>query len=210
MAHLRSAALSYPARFSLRALPRDLEELPGGGEALRRELVRPTGEKLIEERFAVLDESGARIGSAVVAYRPEDAPPPGESPYRPWVRTVARSLLEPRDEDEAEAYREMVSAGLNTLIPDLPMEALVIVDNERRIQYVNEPEYLETGFGSAPYLAHVGLGDATQIDRVEVVWPGSRMPRVYSVVIKELNTLDENDGGLQESKEVKSSTSSTG
>ena len=38
----------------------------------------------------------------------------------------------------------------------------------------------KTGFGSAPYLAHIGLGDAVSIDRVEVRWPGDSRVRVYA------------------------------
>lgn len=50
-----------------------------------------------------------------------------------------------------------------------------------------------TGFGSAPYLAHVGLMDATAVEGVEVYWPASRCRRTYSAALRELNILDEAD-----------------
>ena len=37
----------------------------------------------------------------------------------------------------------------------------------------------KTGFGSAPYIAHIGLYDATSIDRIEVDWPVSGCKGVY-------------------------------
>jgi tetratricopeptide (TPR) repeat protein len=52
---------------------------------------------------------------------------------------------------------------------------------------------LRTGFGSSPYLAHVGLMDATQIKDVEVYWPGSRCWQIYRAELNKLNVLDEND-----------------
>ncbi len=49
----------------------------------------------------------------------------------------------------------------------------------------------KTGFGSSPYLAHVGLLDAERVERVEVFWPVSRCTQRYDVVINRLNILDE-------------------
>lgn len=49
----------------------------------------------------------------------------------------------------------------------------------------------KTGFGSAPYLAHIGLLDATSIQDVEVFWPGSERRCSYSANLKSLNWLDE-------------------
>jgi len=54
----------------------------------------------------------------------------------------------------------------------------------------------KTGFGSAPYLAHIGLLDATQIKSVEVTWPGEKIPRVYPARLGQLNILDESNGTL--------------
>ena len=50
-----------------------------------------------------------------------------------------------------------------------------------------------TGFGSAPYLAHVGLLDATAIEGVEVYWPASRCRWTYAAALRQLNVLDEAD-----------------
>lgn len=49
----------------------------------------------------------------------------------------------------------------------------------------------KTAFGSAPYLAHIGLADAVAIDRVEVTWPGARAPQVYAAELGRVNVLDE-------------------
>lgn len=43
----------------------------------------------------------------------------------------------------------------------------------------------KTGFGSAPYLAHIGLGPAVAIDHVEVLWPVSRCRATYAVELGE-------------------------
>jgi hypothetical protein len=50
-----------------------------------------------------------------------------------------------------------------------------------------------TGFGSAPYLAHVGLLDAVAIEGVEVYWPASRCRQTYPAALGRLNVLDEAD-----------------
>jgi hypothetical protein len=49
----------------------------------------------------------------------------------------------------------------------------------------------KTGFGSSPYLAHVGLLDAERIDRVEVYWPVSGCRWSYPAALRSLNLLDE-------------------
>jgi hypothetical protein len=49
----------------------------------------------------------------------------------------------------------------------------------------------KTGFGSAPYLAHVGLEKATAIEQVKVAWLGSGCVGTYRAKIRELNVLDE-------------------
>jgi hypothetical protein len=48
-----------------------------------------------------------------------------------------------------------------------------------------------TGFGSSPYLAHVGLLDATRVKGVEVYWPASGCRRVYQAELSKLSLLDE-------------------
>jgi FG-GAP-like repeat/ASPIC and UnbV len=52
----------------------------------------------------------------------------------------------------------------------------------------------KTGFGSAPYMAHFGLLDATSIEKVEVFWPVTKKERRYSASLGTLNILDENEG----------------
>lgn len=52
---------------------------------------------------------------------------------------------------------------------------------------------LHTGFGSSPYLAHVGLMDAVRIKHVEVDWPASGCKQTYAAELKKLITLDEVD-----------------
>jgi hypothetical protein len=49
----------------------------------------------------------------------------------------------------------------------------------------------KTGFGSAPYLAHVGLGRAAEIEGVQVTWLGSSCVGTYAARLGELNVLDE-------------------
>lgn len=49
----------------------------------------------------------------------------------------------------------------------------------------------KTGFGSPPYLAHIGLLDATVIRRVEVTWPGTTRRCVYPARLDTLHWLDE-------------------
>jgi len=51
----------------------------------------------------------------------------------------------------------------------------------------------KTGFGSAPYLAHIGLMNATSIKGVEVYWPASGCRKTYRANLDKLNTLDERD-----------------
>jgi hypothetical protein len=49
----------------------------------------------------------------------------------------------------------------------------------------------KTGFGSAPYLAHIGLERATAIEEVRVTWLGSGCAGSYPAKLRELNVLDE-------------------
>ncbi len=49
----------------------------------------------------------------------------------------------------------------------------------------------KTGFGSSPYLAHVGLLDARAVRRVEVYWPVSKCLGSYPATLNQLNVLDE-------------------
>jgi len=49
----------------------------------------------------------------------------------------------------------------------------------------------KTGFGSTPYLAHIGLGTAVHIDAVDVWWPTSGCRQRYFAELRQLNVLDE-------------------
>jgi len=51
-----------------------------------------------------------------------------------------------------------------------------------------------TGFGSAPYQAHIGLGQADVINRIEVCWPGKDVMRIYSGEINKHLLLQETGG----------------
>ncbi|HSR52400.1 MAG TPA: FG-GAP-like repeat-containing protein [Acidobacteriota bacterium] len=48
-----------------------------------------------------------------------------------------------------------------------------------------------TGFGSTPYLAHIGLLDAARVLRTTVTWPASGCSAHYQVELRTLNWLDE-------------------
>jgi hypothetical protein len=50
----------------------------------------------------------------------------------------------------------------------------------------------KSGFGSAPFLAHIGLMDAVAIQGVDVFWPVSRCKTTYPAKLATLNVLDEN------------------
>jgi hypothetical protein len=52
-----------------------------------------------------------------------------------------------------------------------------------------------TGFGSGPYVAHMGLMDAVRIERIEVLWPGESRPRVHAgVALRAAHVLRYEDG----------------
>jgi hypothetical protein len=51
----------------------------------------------------------------------------------------------------------------------------------------------KTNFGSAPYLAHIGLGRAERIEDVQVKWLGSGCVGHYPAALEALNVLDEAD-----------------
>jgi hypothetical protein len=48
-----------------------------------------------------------------------------------------------------------------------------------------------TGFGSSPYLAHIGLLDATRVKSIDVRWPGQSRWKPYHGSLGALNLLDE-------------------
>ncbi len=49
----------------------------------------------------------------------------------------------------------------------------------------------KSGFGSSPYLAHIGLYDSVEITDIEVRWPCTKKPQHYNGNIKALNLLKE-------------------
>ena len=49
----------------------------------------------------------------------------------------------------------------------------------------------QTGFGSSPYLAHMGMGDCKSIEAVEVLWPATGKVKTYSCSLFETNILHE-------------------
>ncbi|NKB24321.1 MAG: hypothetical protein GKR87_08100 [Kiritimatiellae bacterium] len=50
----------------------------------------------------------------------------------------------------------------------------------------------KTTFGSVPYLAHMGLGDAVGVEHVHVRWPGQNTTQTYAAQINTEHLLDEN------------------
>ncbi len=64
-------------------------------------------------------------------------------------------------------------------------------DGDPIVRYYNMDN--KTGFGSAPYLAHIGLMNAVRIKSIDVYWPVSRRWRTYIAELKKLNMLDEED-----------------
>lgn len=70
----------------------------------------------------------------------------------------------------------------------------VVAENQKHEEIIRY--YLmdqKTGFGSAPYLAHIGLMNATRINKVEVFWPASGCRKTYKAEIDRLTILDEQD-----------------
>jgi hypothetical protein len=69
----------------------------------------------------------------------------------------------------------------------------VVAENEKGEEIVRHMQMSNgTGFGSAAYLAHIGLMNAMRIKEVRVYWPASQSTRSYSAVLNALNVLDEN------------------
>ena len=51
----------------------------------------------------------------------------------------------------------------------------------------------KTTFGSAPFLAHIGLGESTSVESVRVYWPGSGAWQSYEADLNNLNHFTEPD-----------------
>jgi hypothetical protein len=58
----------------------------------------------------------------------------------------------------------------------------------------------KTGFGSAPYLAHIGLMNAVRIKQVEVYWPVTKQWKSYRAKLNQLNLLDEEGSSFAETE----------
>ena len=124
----------------------ELDELPEDGTTIRRAGKNPSGERWIEESFRLIDPATGEPGGAVIVhYKPGAAPPTGVEPYRPWLKTVAWSLLQPPDGNALE-FKGRVSSGLKSLLPELPIEQFIVVDDRNRIQYANDPNLVDLGF----------------------------------------------------------------
>jgi hypothetical protein len=68
----------------------------------------------------------------------------------------------------------------------------VVASNDRGEEIVRYHHMSNgTGFGSSPYLGHVGLLDATRVTTIDVRWPGERGWKSYPGKLSELNVLDE-------------------
>ncbi len=61
---------------------------------------------------------------------------------------------------------------------------------EKVVRFVHMDQ--KTAFGSGPYIAHLGLANATVVREVEVFWPASGCRHTYPAKINGLNILDEN------------------
>jgi hypothetical protein len=78
----------------------------------------------------------------------------------------------------------------------------VIAENDNReeiIRYYHMDN--KTGFGSAPYLAHIGLMNATRVKQVKVYWPVTKQWKCYAAQLNELNVLDETEISPRTAKE---------
>jgi tetratricopeptide (TPR) repeat protein len=83
--------------------------------------------------------------------------------------------------------RKTNAFGVGTMIK-------VVAENDRQEKIVRYYQMdQKTGFGSAPYLAHIGLMNATRIHSVDVFWPASKCRKTYQAELNALNVLDEKD-----------------
>ena len=138
-----------------------------------------------------------RLGAALVHYRsdarlarafgelsgrrPDDADSIRvvENMLNPWISAVGSSLLAELKRDPAdveEDYQRSVSDGLNKLMGALPMDKLVIVDSERRIQYVNDPQYLDLIYNDEEYATlFASVDEVRESITLDSGEPGSRV-----------------------------------
>lgn len=153
--------------------PRRLPATP----PLRRSARLGSGAEVTEVVFPVDDPAtGERLGAVLAHYRPDpallaelreqlgaraavDGDRLVENALNPFLEQIARSVLREAQRDataEREQHRVRISDGLNQVLGAVPLESLVIVDVERRIQYVSDPEALDlkyTGADSAELFA---------------------------------------------------------
>jgi PAS domain S-box-containing protein len=132
---------------------------------IERRIRLRSGDEATEVFLPVLQDPGGepdgegaparRLGTVWLRYRDKSPGADTEAardPARrlnPWAAELAHAMLQEleRSPDETlEEYRADISAGLNRIIGSLPIETLVIVDADRRIQYINDPAALDLTF----------------------------------------------------------------
>jgi len=144
-------------------------DFPGSpDEPLQRRRQLPSGREVLEVLLPVYDRAPAeggdsereRLGWALIHYSgtsitPADEagtssdPIVGEENYDSWVRNVAYELLRkstPSDAGDLASYKRDISNGLNQLISAVPLDTLLIIDNDKRIQYASDPGTLELAY----------------------------------------------------------------
>ena len=155
---------SHPSTLEL--TPTDPDVLSGLAvvEPTLREVGLPSGGKATERIVPLFDRSDRsnprpqRLGTALVRYRPPGltggqppapAPEAGPGPLDPWIEEVSESLLrelQQTEEQAREEYKHSVSEGLNTIIRALPIDSMIVVDRDRRIQYASDATSLDLKF----------------------------------------------------------------
>jgi hypothetical protein len=114
----------------------------------------------------------------------------GMWPGDPW-----RNQLFINSSKTANAWSKLRLRGRQTNYYGVGACIKLIAENERGeeiIRYYHMDN--KTGFGSAPYLAHIGLMNAVTVKSASVYWPVSRQWRQYEVKLRSLTTLDEGEG----------------
>jgi FG-GAP-like repeat len=112
-----------------------------------------------------------------------------------WPGDVWRSQLFVNKSTTANSWVKFRLRGRRTNRFGVGATLRVVGENDRREEIVRYCQIdNKTGFGSSPYLAHVGLMDAVRLKAVEVYWPVSRQWRGYAAELRTLNVLDEAGG----------------
>jgi signal transduction histidine kinase len=145
-------------------------DIPGSpDEPLQRRRQLHSGREVLEVLLPVDDRAPAegddservRLGWALIHYSdssltpaeesgPSSEPLAGEGNHDSWVGQVAYALLRESTAEDAgdlASYKRDISSGLNQLISAVPLDTLLIIDNDKRIQYASDPSTLEMGYG---------------------------------------------------------------